>query len=93
VLGSVPDRHWRAGLGAGDSTGRQPIESDKYYDTVVEVRDPKTGAVIATARFDISCRSIAGPGELVHEALTKAGWVRAELLRVVFDENALHTAR
>jgi hypothetical protein len=93
VLGSVPDRHWRAGLGAGDSTGRQPIESDKYYDTVVEVRSAETGALIATARFDVSCRSIAGPGELVHEALTNAGWVRAELLRVVFDENAIHKAR
>jgi hypothetical protein len=93
VLGSVADRHWRAGLGAADSAGRQSIDSDKYYDTIVEVRDPRTGAVIATARFDVSCRSVAGPGELVHEVVTKAGWVRAELLRVVFDENAIHKAR
>lgn len=96
ALGAVADRQWREGFVAADSavpnsTGH--IDSDKYFDTIVEVRDPVTGRLIATARFDIACESIAEPGVLVHEVDTHAGWRRAELLRVVFDENALRKAK
>jgi hypothetical protein len=96
VLGEVADRHWKEGFIPVDSTepaGKYHIEADKYLDTIVEVRDPTTGRLIAAARFDIDCGSIAEPGVLVHEADTHAGWRRAELLRVVFDENAVRKAK
>lgn len=91
LLGQVADRNWRRGLVAADSgspESDQHIEPDRYFDTIVEMRDPTTGALLASARFDIACNSIAGPGELVHEVTTSAGWVRAELLRVVLDHGA-----
>ena len=89
-LGRVADRHWRDGIVATDSTGASHIERDRYYDTVIEVRDPVHDSVLATARFDIACGSMAGPGILVHELVTGAGWVRAELMRVILDEKAIH---
>lgn len=96
VLGEAADRHWREGFIAADPAvpnSEDHIDSDRYYDTIVEVRDPKTGTLIASARFDVACSSIAEPGVLVHEVLTHAGWVRAELLRIVFDESRISTAQ
>jgi hypothetical protein len=93
VLGSVADRRWREGVVRTDSGGTQHIEPDRYYDTIVEVRDPKSGDLIASARFDIACQSVAEPGVLVHEVETRGGWRRAELLRVVLNENAIRKTR
>ena len=96
VVGEVADRRWKEGFVAGDSGAPNRddhIEPDRYLDTIVEVRDPQTGQLIATARFDLACHSIAEPGVLVHEVTTRAGWVRAKLLRVVVDEDALRRSR
>ncbi len=89
ILGDVADRHWREGIIEAGSNRAQHIELDRYRDTIVEVRDPVTGRLIAMARFDIACGSIAEPGVLVHEVDTHAGWLRAELLRIVLDKDAL----
>ena len=78
VVGEVADQHWVRGVAATDG--------DKYYDTIVDVRDPYTGKLLATTRFDNHYASMAEPGVLVHEIRTSAGWLRAELFQVVFDE-------
>ncbi len=64
------------------------IDSDKYYDTVIEVRNAETGALIASTRLGSDYASMAEPGVLVHVSRTSAGWQRAELMRVVLDESA-----
>ncbi|MES1259289.1 MAG: hypothetical protein ABUL71_01745 [Gemmatimonadota bacterium] len=84
VVAQVPDRKWRDGTAT--SAGEQVIaDDDKYYDSVVEVREGKTGVVLATTRFDKYFRSTAGPGVLVHVIHTGAGWQQAELSRIVWD--------
>jgi hypothetical protein len=87
ILGEVADPHWQRGLGSHGSAGTADmtvIDEDKYYDSILEVRDPNTGLLIASVRFDQHCSSIAEAGVLVHPLVTSAGWQRAELLRVVF---------
>jgi hypothetical protein len=84
VAAEIADHHWKRGLGRGASGTASVIDDDKYYDSVVEVRDPKSGRVLASARFDLYCGSGAEPGMLVHEVVTSAGWQRAELLQVVW---------
>lgn len=93
VASLVSDRRWWTGLLDADLPERRHIEKDKLYDTVIEVRDPGNGNLIASGRFDIGAMGLAGPGVLVHEIVTSAGWVRAELFRVVLDETALRSAK
>lgn len=84
VAAEIADRHWQRGLGHGTKGSARVIDDDKYYDSVVEVRDAKSGRALASARFDLHCGSGAEAGTLVHQVVTAAGWQRAELLRVVW---------
>jgi hypothetical protein len=87
ILGEMADRQWQRGLGSHGSptTGEVTvIDEDKYYDAIVEVRDPISGRLISSVRLDQHCSSIAEAGVLVHPRVTSAGWQRAELLCVIF---------
>lgn len=88
----VPDDEWWKGLSRHDSTETRPMDHDKLMDTIIEVRDPHTGALIAAVRLDMAYGATEEPGVLVHQIVTKAGWVRAELFRVVLDEALLKKA-
>ena len=90
VLGDVADRHWESGLTprvAGDSASNSIGDFDRYFDTVLEVRDLRTGALLAMTRLD-NHYTMAEPGVLVHVIHTNAGWQRAELMRVVYNETS-----
>jgi hypothetical protein len=55
VLIHVADRDWRSGLRAGSALHPgmfQPTDFAAYFDTVIEVIDPRAGHVIATRRVD-----------------------------------------
>jgi hypothetical protein len=93
IVGKVPDANWQAGIGVSVD-GASPItNADRAYDTVVEVHDPSTGAVLAEARFDEAYPFIAEPGVLMRVSTTESGWHRAELARVLVDTNRLPAGR
>src|SRR5690606_1148745 len=52
IVGKAPDPNWQEGIGP-PVDGASPItDADKAYDTMVEVRDGTTGALLGEARFD-----------------------------------------
>lgn len=89
VLGKAADAKWASGLGAphddGGRTVTAVVDPDKVYDTVLEVINPKTGALIAETRFDVSYPFAVEPGVVMRVLTTRDGWNRAELMRVRFD--------
>lgn len=85
VVGKVADANWQDGIGA-TIDGASPIsDPDRAYDTVVDVLDPVTGAVIAEGRFDPAYPFMAEPGVLMRVITGESGWHRAELARVLVD--------
>lgn len=66
LMFQVPDAHWQPSRTAGTSAGRVGADSHahidetaipllskgKYYDTIIEVVEPTTGALVASQRFD-----------------------------------------
>jgi hypothetical protein len=88
IVGKAGDPQWRDGLQSGES-GSAIDDVDRVYDTVVEVRDGTSGAVLAHARFDVSYPFIAEPGVLMRVQDTAEGWHRAELVRVMVDASRL----
>jgi hypothetical protein len=85
IVGKAPDPDWREGVGP-TVDGAAPItDADRAYDTVVEVRDGTTGALLAEARFDGAYPFIAEAGVLMRVRTTAAGWHLAELARVLVD--------
>lgn len=86
VLGKAADAHWATGLSNSDSGATSSIgDADKVYDTVVEVLDPVSGALLAETRFDVSYPFAVEPGVVMRVLTTASGWNRVELMRVVFD--------
>jgi hypothetical protein len=87
VLGRTADPAWASGLGPvrfGVAGAIAPIlDPDKVYDTVIELRDATTGALISEARFDVSYPFMVEPGVVMRVLNTPEGWKRAELMRVV----------
>lgn len=88
IVGKTADPKWQDGLQVTDSTSTIG-DVDRLYDTVVEVRDGTSGAVLAHARFDVSYPFIAEPGVLMRVQGTAEGWHRAELVRVMTDTSRL----
>lgn len=93
LVGKVADAAWREGLGESANGEASIRDSDRVYDTVVEVRDPTTGAVLGSARFDAAYPFIAEPGVLMRVQSTAGGWQRAELARVLVDTARLAGGR
>ncbi|HET9066246.1 MAG TPA: hypothetical protein VFN22_10550 [Gemmatimonadales bacterium] len=79
LVGKAADVLWRSGLG---SSGISIVKPDQVYDTVVEVRDPDTGALVESARFDVSYPFVVEPGILMRPRVIEGGWFRAELVEV-----------
>lgn len=93
VLGKTADPRWSDGLSAAasDSSDVRSIDNaDKVYDTVLEVLDPVTGALLAQARFDVSYPFAVEPGVVMRVRTTPNGWNRAELMRIVLDTMKLN---
>lgn len=90
VLGKAADPNWRDGLGKPGTDGASAIvNADKVYDTVVEVLDPATSALLAETRFDVSYPFAVEPEVIMRVLTSTAGWNRADLMRVVLDTAAL----
>lgn len=89
IVGKVADPNWREGMGESAAGGSSIVDGDKVYDTLIEVRDGETGAVIAESRFDGAYPFSAEPGMLTRVRTTPAGWHRAELARVLVDAERL----
>lgn len=89
VLGRVADRTWRKGLtvSSPDSSagGTVIADPDRAYDTILEVRDPVTGAVLASTRFGDYFPAYTEPGVLMRILETAQGWKQAALMQVVVD--------
>ena len=87
VLGKAADPNWSAGLTPPNAHGTDPAigDADKVYDTVIEVLDPATGALLAATRFDVSYPFAVEPGVVMRVRTTADGWNQAELMRVVLD--------
>lgn len=82
IVGKAPDANWAEGLGTPVGGATPILRPDDAFDTVVEVHDPATGAVISTARLDASYPFVAGPGILMRPRVIEGGWFRAELAGV-----------
>lgn len=96
VLGKAADPKWGEGLSAQetDSTQARSInDPDKVYDTIIEVLDPVSGALLASARFDVSYPFAVEPGVVMRVRTTANGWNQAELMRVVLDATKLNTGK
>jgi hypothetical protein len=48
----VPDRRWRSQLRPGGPHGYRVADRTRFYDTIIEVIDPRRGVVLASRRFD-----------------------------------------
>lgn len=85
IVGKTPDVNWRDGVGPPVDGASAITDADRAYDTIVEVRDGATGALLGEARFDGAYPFIAEAGVLMKVITTPAGWHRAELARVLVD--------
>lgn len=67
VLASIADVEWAKGLGEptrgeGGSTSHRIEDRDRVFDTVLEVYDIGTGALVASRRLDREYRTVPFPG-------------------------------
>ena len=85
VLGKAADPKWAAGLTTPRDSASSIEDADLVYDTVLEVLDPASGALLAQTRFDVSYPFAVEPGVVMRVRTTANGWNRAELMRVVLD--------
>ncbi|MGD9523245.1 MAG: hypothetical protein AB7N73_06405 [Gemmatimonadales bacterium] len=83
VLGKVADPEWASGLGPVVNGTASILRPDDAFDTVLELRDPATGAVLAAARFDRLYPFAVEPGVAMRPLVIEGGWFRAELTEVV----------
>ena len=97
LLGKTADPHWASGLlprTVSDGAGGPAIgDADKVYDTVIDVLNPATGALLASTRFDVSYPFAVEPGVVMRVRTTANGWNRAELMRVVLDTTRFRETR
>lgn len=72
TLSWVADERWRSALRAmpglyGRDELRVPVaDRAKYWDTIIEILDPRNGKIIAAGRFDQAFRGFAGPEHIYH---------------------------
>ena len=81
LVGAIADRNSERGMDAEGSIR----DFDKYYDTVIEVRELTTGRLLASAVFDKAFRSGAGPGFVASE-VHASGWLKVEIHRIMLDQ-------
>jgi hypothetical protein len=91
VMGEVADSQWSKGFGPpppNDSDDQRAviIDPDRAFDTMLEAIDPTTDSILAQTRLDASYVSAVEPGVLLRVIDTKAGWKRAVLMQVRFDD-------
>jgi hypothetical protein len=48
----VPDRNWRSQVRRGGPHGYTVADNTRYYDTIIEVIDPRRGVLLASRRFN-----------------------------------------
>jgi hypothetical protein len=70
VVWAIPDPHWANGLGSkrpaeGGGDAYPIIDFDKTYDTLVDLIDWRSGALIASSRFDEYYTGVTADGRLV----------------------------
>jgi len=85
ILGKAADPKWAAGLTTPRDSASSIEDADLVYDTMLEVLDPVSGALLAQVRFDVSYPFAVEPGVVMRVRTTANGWNRAELMRVVLD--------
>lgn len=85
VITSVADRNWKRGrvAGSGEEAKVPPVtEMDRYFDTLVEVIDIRTGRLLKTARLPYRPFKFLS-GDLVFRAVEDAsGHTYVDILRV-----------
>jgi hypothetical protein len=80
----VPDPNWAAAVSL--SGGHKEIaDPEAYFDTIVEILDPRAGLVAASVRRPEVLGSFAGPGLLTAGELDDRFIPRIKLLRVQFQ--------
>jgi hypothetical protein len=80
----VPDPNWAAAV--SQNGGHKEItDPEAYFDTIVEVLDPRAGKVVVSVRRTEVLGSFAGPGFLTAGALDNLFIPRVKLLRVQFQ--------
>jgi hypothetical protein len=83
------DRRWPNAIGTltgVDGKSRYFIESkDLYSDSRIEIIDPQTGGLVATAKFDSEYPTLT-PGTFMSRVVKgPSGWLVAEVWRVIFN--------
>jgi hypothetical protein len=79
----VPDPNWAAAV--SQNGGHKEIaDPEAYFDTMIEMLDPRAGHVVASVRRPEVFGSFAGPGLLTAGALDDLFIPRIKLLRVQF---------
>ncbi len=89
IMGKMADPNWRDGLlpgGIGDGAPAVIIaDPDRLYDTMLEVIDPATGAVLAATRLDPSFTMVLEPGVIGRMVARGQGVQQVELMRASLD--------
>lgn len=87
VLASIADANWARGLGEvsqgeGGVTTYRIHDRDRVFDTIIEVIDRHTGAILATRRFDLEYRFSPFAGVVARLVESDEAGMRVELYRV-----------
>lgn len=84
----VADNNFRRALGPVKGMyGRKvigPIDNNRYYDTIIEVIDPRTARLVASARFDDSLRFVGETAYVIayHEDEEGFPYIHASEIRL-----------
>lgn len=80
----IPDEHWEEAFEPGrDPYGRErPMVKDwnRYYDTMLEVIDPRTGTVVAAKRHPRAAWGLTRDGHLITHVFSEEGTPFVEVL-------------
>jgi hypothetical protein len=89
VVAQVGDAEWAEGLGSPQMLeGRSVhpvIDTDKAYDTLIEVIDAETGVVLGSRRLDESYRMVPFAGSMATVIESETGGMRVKVMSVKVD--------
>jgi hypothetical protein len=85
----VADEKWKPrGRPSGEYGGQRgtsPEEANELYDTILEIVDPRTGALLVQHRFGQHVIAFAGPGLVYGYSETAAGVVKVDIWHLKFE--------
>ena len=85
LLSAVADARWRSALGSSPE-GVTYSDPNRYFDSIVEVVDPRRGEVLATLRMDQFLTEMPRAGEAAYFHEDLSGIPRIVVLKMAVTE-------